>query len=579
MVKRTLWTTLLILCSFSCVRTPQKGAESGFVSAPPEWYANDSLRLLYYYTEGVKYATLGEDTTKTLPYLRKALEIDSLHGPTHYRLSAIYEEFDPQRALKHSTIAYLSDTTNLDYQYQWGYNLAINGEYEKSRVCHMDLIKKDPKNYIAYYQSALLYAMTGMPHMALSIIDSAEYKLGASEHFTQMKQRILLMMGQIDRAIEELRKECARNPYEASNWVELCKLLLDAERLEEADEAYRKAVELAPNSHAIQLDLSLAFYGAGGEKQFLELTKSLFLNDSTPVSVKIFLMEETFANDMSFYGRNFYPINTLFSILNIKHPEDVHVQDLYATHLALAGELEESLGVLKRLASNPENENRKEAYYSIISIESHLERPDSVKHYLDKIIELYPTDATPHMYKGFMCEDEGNVAGAEKEFRNAVKVASDPEIKSLSYVTLADHLATHSPNLRKAVRYYRKALDINPDNTSALNNWAYYASLKGEGLEEALEKSTRACELEPTNANFLDTKAWILHLLGRNEEAKEVMKQAISYDSENSSVLLLHYAEILAAEGDMFMAKIYFRRALEAGADPETVHKRLGELE
>lgn len=577
MIKRTLWIALLILCSFSCVRAPQKGAESGGLCAP-EWYTTDSLRAAYFYTEGIKYATLEEDTTKSLAYLRKVLEIDSLHGPTHHQLSVIYDQIDPKKALKHGAKAFASDSTNLDYQYQYGYTLAINGEYEKARSCHLDLIEKDPKNYLAYYQSALLYAMTGMPHMALSIIDSAEYKLGGSEYFTDMRQNILIMMGQKDRAVEELRKVCENTPYEPQNWVTLCKRLLEMGRIEEADEAYQKAVELAPGSASIQLDLALAYYAAGGAKQFLELAKSLFLNDNAEVGLKLLLLEETFINDMEFYGKNFYPINTLFSILHIKHPENLLVQEEYSSHLILAGEVERAVEIQKQLARNPNNENRKEAYYMVLSMEEFLTRTDSVTLYLDEIIELYPTDSTPYMYKGFMCEDEGDFEQAEKHFRRAVEVASDPETKSLAYVTLADHLATQAGNLRKAERYYRKALELNPDNTSALNNWAYYSCLGGGDLERALEMSTRACELEPSNATFLDTKGWILHLMGRNEEAKKVMRQAISLDMDNSSELLLHYADILAASGETYMAQIYYKRALEAGADPTTIHERIENL-
>jgi hypothetical protein len=117
-----------------------------------------------------------------------------------------------------------------------------------------------------------------------------------------------------------------------------------------------------------------------------------------------------------------------------------------------------------------------------------------------------------------------------------------------------------------------------PENAMALNNWAYYSSLANDDLPLALELSTRACELEATNATYLDTKAWILHLMGRDQEAKKVMQQAISLDNSSDPTLLLHYADILVANGDSFLAEIYYKRAAEAGMDDQLIRARLENL-
>lgn len=576
MTKRTLWITLLILCSFSCARVPQKRAESGLVDAP-EWFANDSLRAAYYYTEGVKYAALEEDTLRTIAYLQKVLEIDSLHAPTHYRLGMIYERDDSKKALQHSALAYSLDSTNIDYQYQYGYQLAITGEYEKARECQTNLLAKDPKNYSAYYNTALLYAMTDMPYMAISILDSAEYKIGYDERLMTTKLDLLVRVGQTDRAIEELQRVCNNNPYDPYNWLELGRLLLEVGRVEEADECYKKATELAPNNEEVQLSFVIAYRKAGCTKQFLDTTKTLFLNDNAPLRAKIILWNEII-DDTEFFRKNIYTINTLISILAVKYPNDLKVKELYATHLYIVGEPEMATNLFKELANNPENPNRKSALYTVIDIERMFDRSDSLDIYLNKIIELYPTDVTPLMFKGALEEEKGNAKEALRYFERAVEVADDPTSKSLAYVTLADYLADYVKNFRKASKYYNKALKIDPNNSNALNNWAYFSAINGGDLEEALERSTRACEIEPTNPTFLDTKAWILYLLGRNKEALVVMKQAISLDSSGDQDLLVHYADILAANGEKFLAEIYYRRAIDAGANEEIIEQCISKM-
>ena len=94
-------------------------------------------------------------------------------------------------------------------------------------------------------------------------------------------------------------------------------------------------------------------------------------------------------------------------------------------------------------------------------------------------------------------------------------------------------------------------------------------------LFRSLQMSKRVVELSPKNATYLDTYGWILHKMGDHEEAKKIVQKAISLDSNNSSEILFHYVDILHSLGDDFMAKIYWRKALEAGHDKIEIEKRL----
>jgi tetratricopeptide (TPR) repeat protein len=58
------------------------------------------------------------------------------------------------------------------------------------------------------------------------------------------------------------------------------------------------------------------------------------------------------------------------------------------------------------------------------------------------------------------------------------------------------------------------------------NQIAYMRSLTGSDLELALDEVERALK-SLQNESFLDTKAWVLHGLGRNEEALEVIDEAL----------------------------------------------------
>ena len=122
---------------------------------------------------------------------------------------------------------------------------------------------------------------------------------------------------------------------------------------------------------------------------------------------------------------------------------------------------------------------------------------------------------------------------------------------------------------RGCYKAYEKALKINPDYSPVLNNFAYYLAENGRQLKKALAMSRKTVEKEPDNPTLLDTYGWILHLLGRDNEAKPYFKHAMLYGGKESGVILEHYAEVLDALGEYDLAKMYRLQAKEKKKEEE----------
>ena len=75
--------------------------------------------------------------------------------------------------------------------------------------------------------------------------------------------------------------------------------------------------------------------------------------------------------------------------------------------------------------------------------------------------------------------------------------------------------------------------------------------------------SRKTIEKEPDNPTLLDTYGWILHLMGKDAEAKPYFKHAMLYGGKESAVILDHYAEVLDALGEYDLAKMYRLQAKE----------------
>ncbi len=575
MKNKALLYTLFFLCFFSCARQPQKSSE-GFVVDVPGWYSTDSLRAEYLYSEGVKVATLAKDRREALPYFEKVLEIDSLHAPTHFQMGDIAMRHDPKAALRHGRIASRADSTNVDYLGLYGYSLVSNNELQQARAVYEKLVRLEPRNGYNYQMLASLYQSSNMPYMALSVLDSAEYKLGRTGEIVGQKLGLLYSMNLYDKAIEEIKTEIANNPRSVNHLTMLGYLYTKNKQDSLVVDSFEKALALSPQNTDALLGLATFYKQRGREEEFLQALKTLFMVDEFPAQEAVSIWKSDVIDKEDFYVRNFFTINSLITALYLKHPEVVDVERCYAEHLLRAGETEKGVELYKQIVRKNRYEPNQDLFM-VVGGERYLNRSDSAMYYLDLSIKHHPNRTEALLQKAYIILDmDGETATkeAEKLLERAIKVTQSPVEKSEIYCSLAN--LESNPN--KQARLYKRALEEYPDNAMALNNWAYSLINSPKEFARALEMSTRACDLEPTNPTYLDTKAWILFLMGNTAEAKRIMRQAISLDSRGDGTLLLHYGDILAAEGDSFMAEIYYKRALDAGEDGELIEAKIEAL-
>lgn len=88
--------------------------------------------------------------------------------------------------------------------------------------------------------------------------------------------------------------------------------------------------------------------------------------------------------------------------------------------------------------------------------------------------------------------------------------------------------------------------------TAQVNNFlAYCFAQKGDRLAEALRLVESALKEDPKSAAFLDTKGWVLLKMGRVEEARDVLKNAVDLckKTEDSCYVIERHLKIAA--GDM----------------------------
>ena len=108
-----------------------------------------------------------------------------------------------------------------------------------------------------------------------------------------------------------------------------------------------------------------------------------------------------------------------------------------------------------------------------------------------------------------------------------------------------------------------------------LNNYSYYLSVLGKDLDKAERMSAKTIEIEPGNATFLDTYAWILFKKGQFLEAKFIIERAIDNMDEPSGVVVEHYGDILFKNGNINGALEQWKKALEIGGHSDLLEQKI----
>lgn len=592
---------LIALCSVGALP-----AEGRTAMTPP--VAEDSLSQaqptpLDLYAEGLKEQLIRLDTAAARKAWEGALALDADYAPAHYKLGEMLLRNPASEAegIAHARRAHEADTTNKFYLALHAHAELYGGHFGEARKAFYRLLALDRHNRENYRLTALLEEQLGDRRAAIELLDSAEVLFGRDSRLGALKRRLLIAEGRSEEALQEAHKEVEAAPYEASGHLSIGEIYARMGRDSLARRAMQRAFELDSTSLETLLTIGDFHLARQEYNDYLDISRRLFEHDEVTLHEKVSIFER-FTADERFY-REFWPrISTLARTLAMRYPKAPEVVKLYGTHLLRSGGIEQALGYYK---SHLDDEPAQLDYLTmVIDIESYLEHPDSAEHYLDRALEKFPDDHTLHLQKGhFKALYRHDEEAARAHYEEALKRASTDSLRSRvwgyigdSYQRVAEegHPSIEAAieasrergreakriraNLKACFASYDTALAYDDKNEGVLNNYAYFLSLEERDLERALTMSSRAIALSQSNPTYLDTHAWVLHKLGRNEEAKRYLQQAISLDGQRSAELQMHYGDILAALGEKFMAEVYWKRARDNGYDPEAVERRIKKL-
>jgi len=165
-----------------------------------------------------------------------------------------------------------------------------------------------------------------------------------------------------------------------------------------------------------------------------------------------------------------------------------------------------------------------------------------------------------------------------KALDDAEKLSTSDKEKEDLYFTRGA-MYEHVKKYDESEAAFRKVLELNPENASALNYLGYMLADRNIKLDEAQQMIKKALDAEPENGAYLDSMGWVYFRQGKLDEAQGLLQKALDKIGEDPTVHA-HLGDVYFKLGktkdaitQWQMSVKEYQSASDANADPDEVAK------
>jgi tetratricopeptide (TPR) repeat protein len=203
--------------------------------------------------------------------------------------------------------------------------------------------------------------------------------------------------------------------------------------------------------------------------------------------------------------------------------------------------------IQKALLLNPEFE---QAYYELALVQIDLHRTDDAIKTLEQAGVKFPNTFAGEFFNGLAQFRLKNYADAVKHFIAAeiIARATDPKRLDGQFYFQLGAACERNGDFKQAEDCLQKAIQMEPDFSTAQNYLGYMWAERGQNLSKARELIEKALKIEPNNSAYLDSMGWVLYRLNQPRQALSWLQRAMDLSKDEPDPTVLHHL------GDVYMA-------------------------
>ena len=526
----------------------------------------------YFYYEAANLKNAGKyDAAYDL--FSYCLSLDTAFSPVLYELAMFQLQRNrPEKAVEMLKSAVAHSDDNFTYRMTLAGLYRNLGMYGEASDSYEELVKRYPdKSELNYYLADAL-TQEGEIGAAIDAYNVLESTMGMNETLSQ-KFKLYQTLKQPDKAFEEIEKLANKYPMNARYRLLMGDLHLENEETEKALACYQQAHEIDPDDPRYIVSMA-NYYDQTGDKEAAEQEiRDALVNEKLDVETKVGILSR-YVQRLQQTQQGIENANSLFQTLLDQHPEDTELKLMYGS-LLMAQQKEEEAKFQFQLVTEMEPSNEG-AWQQLLNISLKGEDIPEVIRICTRCKELFPEAPEYYFYLGIGYYMQEKYQESLDTYYAGLKIIPEGNgvVKSNFYGQIGD-LYYQMEKMDEAYKAYDEALKYNENNAPVLNNYSYFLTLDKKDLKKAERMAAQCIKLEPDNATYLDTYAWVFFVQGNYTLAKIYIENALSKDKTNSAELVDHYGDILYMSGEKDKALEQWKKAKEMGKDTDVLKQKI----
>ena len=416
--------------------------------------------------------------------------------------------------------------------------------------------------------------------------------------------QVHIATGDLDAALATAQWLAAREPNESRGLVAIANVYQRMDRPADSEKALRRALALEPDNMRIYHILARAKRDEGDHAGELAIYRELLVrlphhraalvaladaqmnaDDLDGAIVTLEEVEKYHPEDvdsvvrlgfLKYEARDFTEAADRFERVLARHPERYEVAFFLGVARRRLGEVDAAIADFERIP--PEHRHYPEARTQIAALYERRGDYEKALREVEKAVEVQSTRSI-QLYLATLRSKNGDFDGAVEYLENLI--AEDPADDELLYNLGVVY--GEADRTDEALEYMRRALELSPDNASALNYVGYTLAEQGIRLDEAEEMILRAIELRPDDGYVADSLGWVYYMRaralidsGRASEARPLLERALA-ELERADELTGGDPVVSEHLGDIYLLLDQKKLALDRFEDAVRQEPRKGE--
>ena len=449
-------------------------------------------------------------------------------------------------------------------------NMQLGHPEEALRAIKL-LNEYNPNRLELQVRLAEAYSHSGDYAKSNATYDSIAAIFGDAIQITSSKIDNYMAMNDSTGALREMRGLLATAPQNDTYNIAMSGLFQHYGMNDSALYYLDRAQEIAPDNGYVYLARAEYYNMAGDsvayEQQIYNALTAEQLDVDSKLGVLLGYIREQLAKEDTTQR-----INNLFTVLIQQHPHEAKIHQLYSEYFFTKKDYKNAIEQLGySLDVNPTDADGWRNMVILNMMDDNY--PDAVKA-SEKALEYNPDNLDLYGYVAGCYHQMKEYGKAIETYEKILTLTDSTDLeRRAEIITGMGDTYSEINDTIKAIECYERALELDPTNSGALNNYAYYLAQRGENLDRAERMAAMAIKDDPDNANFIDTYAWVYFAKKDYTKALLYIKSAVEKDEDNH--LLEHYGDILWFNDEKEQAVEQWTKALEEDKDNELLQRKV----